>query len=239
MVDALRNRDVRFSVIVPVLNEANRIDDFLAAIRKQTTHNDAEIIVVDGGSSDDTTQRARAANATVIESPRGRALQQNASASVAQGDILVFLHADTTLPANAFSLIASAVSDQCVWGRFDVMLASNDPRLTLVATMMNLRSRLTGIATGDQCIFVRRDAFVAVGGFPKQPIMEDIELTKRLKRISPPACLRAKVSTSARRWEKNGVVRTIVLMWWLRFAYWIGVDPHRLAEKYVYSEDPQ
>jgi rSAM/selenodomain-associated transferase 2 len=239
MVDTNSLSGVRFSVIVPVLNEASRIIEFLAALRKQTTHNDAEIIVVDGGSSDDTTQRARAANATVIESPRGRAVQQNAGANVAQGHILVFLHADTTLPANAFSLIANAVSDQCVWGRFDVTLASNDPRLTLVATMMNLRSRLTGIATGDQCIFVRRDAFIAVGGFPKQPIMEDIELTKRLKRISPPACLRAKVSTSARRWEKNGVVRTIVLMWWLRFAYWIGADPHRLAAKYVYSEDPQ
>jgi rSAM/selenodomain-associated transferase 2 len=237
MIDALRNRDVRFSVIVPVLNEANRIDDFLAAIRKQTTHNDAEIIVVDGGSSDDTTQRARAANATVIESPRGRALQQNAGANVATGNILVFLHADTTLPENAFSLIASALSAQRVWGRFDVTIASNDSLLRLVATMMNLRSRVSGIATGDQCIFVQREAFIAVGGFPSQPIMEDIEISKRLKRISKPVCLSECVITSARRWQKYGVLRTIMLMWWLRFAYAIGVPPTRLETLYVYSGD--
>jgi rSAM/selenodomain-associated transferase 2 len=228
---------VQYSIIVPVLNEAPRIVKFLSALRQQTSEVAAETIVVDGGSSDDTVRSAAQHCDRIVEAPRGRARQQNAGAKVAAGDILVFLHADTQLPPNAFSLIGAALASQHVWGRFNVTLQSDDPRLKTVATMMNVRSRLSGIATGDQCIFVRRDAFEAVGGFPNQAIMEDVELSKRLKRISPPVCLRERVITSARRWERRGVWRTIALMWSLRFAYAIGVPPDRLAAHYVYSDD--
>jgi rSAM/selenodomain-associated transferase 2 len=223
---------IQFSVIIPVLNESRRIEEFLASLRKQTSNFETEIIVVDGGSDDDTLQRARAHCDHATQSPRGRARQQNVGANIAMGDTLVFLHADTTLPADAFSLIANALNPRCAWGRFDVTLDSRDARLRLVATMMNLRSRSTGIATGDQCIFVRRRTFIAIGGFPDQALMEDIEISKRLKRVSSPACLRAKVCTSARRWEKHGIFRTIALMWWLRFAYWLGVSPATLAQWY-------
>lgn len=221
---------MRLSIIIPVLNEAQGIAAFLAPLQalRELGH---EVIVVDGGSSDDTVECARALADHVVTNPRGRATQMNCGARIGRGDALVFLHADTQLPDNAPGLIEKALMHQA-WGRFDVKIAGRSGWLPVIAAMMNLRSRLTGIATGDQAIFIRRDAFDAVGGYPDQPLMEDIELSKRLKRIGPPACLREPVITSGRRWETHGAWRTILLMWRLRFDYWRGVPATRLAAQY-------
>ena len=158
----------------------------------------------------------------------------NAGAARAAGDVLLFLHADTVLPDNADALIAAAIAGGAVWGRFDVAIAGRHPLLPVVALLMNHRSRLTGIATGDQAIFVKCEAFEKVGGFADIPLMEDITLSAALKRLGRPACIRQRVSTSGRRWERNGVVRTIVLMWWLRAQYFFGADPAHLARRYGY-----
>src|SRR5262249_24490741 len=163
------------------------------------------------------------------ESARGRGTQMNAGARAASGAILLFLHADTLLPAQAPRRIGEGLGRAGrAWGRFDVSIDGGGALLAVVAALMGLRSRLTGIATGDQAIFVRREAFEAVGGFPEIALMEDIELCKRLKRISPPVCLRERVVTSARRWRRHGTLKTIVLMWRLRLAYALGADPRRL-----------
>lgn len=194
---------------------------------------DGEVIVVDGGSSDDSAAIAECFGCVVVGSPRGRAGQMNAGAALAKGDAMLFLHADTRLPDGAPGLVAGALADgRFEWGRFDVRIEGVGRTLRLVAWMMNGRSRLTGIATGDQAMFVTRRAFTEVGGFPDQPLMEDIELSKRLGRISPPACIKERVITSARRWQARGVWRTILLMWRLRFDYWRGVPPSVLAEAY-------
>ena len=220
------------SVVMPVLNEAAGLVAALQALAPLKARG-VQVIVADGGSSDGTAGLARAAGASVITAARGRALQMNAGANQANAGVLLFLHADTALPANADQLIAQVLaSGQTVWGRFDVRIAGQSPMLRLVAGLMNLRSRLSGIATGDQAIFMTRAAFDAVGGFPKQALMEDVEISKRLRRLSRPACLRAKVTTSGRRWETRGVWRTVLLMWRLRFAYWRGAAPERLAELY-------
>ena len=179
--------------------------------------------MVDGGSEDGTHELASGLCDRVVAAPRGRATQMNAGAREASGDILVFLHADTRLPENFI------IRDNHVWGRFDVRIEGRHPLLKVVAWSMNLRSRLTGIATGDQAIFVRRDAFP---GFPELPLMEDVAFSKLMKRRSRPACLRAKVVTSGRRWESRGVVRTIVLMWRLRLLFFLGMSPHELARRY-------
>ena len=182
-----------------------------------------------------TTQlRSRSLSPTrVISSARGRAIQMNAGAAIARGDVLLFLHADTRLPPNADELILEGLTQsQRAWGRFDVTIEGSHPLLPLVAALMNARSRLTGIATGDQALFVTRDAFNAAGGFPEIALMEDIELSRRLKRISPPLSLRARVTTSGRRWERRGVVRTILLMWRLRLAHFFGTSPESLARRY-------
>jgi len=167
----------------------------------------------------------------VVVAERGRARQMNAGAQACGGALLLFLHADTRLPEAADAMVRAALAVQA-WGRFDVRIDGRPLMLRVVAALMNLRSRLSGIATGDQAIFVRRDVFEAVGGFPDQPLMEDIELSCRLLRVSRPACLRARVRTSGRRWEQRGVWRTIALMWRLRWAYWRGVPAERLAEAY-------
>ena len=191
------------------------------------------MIVVDGGSDDGTRNIAAPLADRVVTSPRGRATQMNAGARTARGNILLFLHADTALPDAALKLVQLGLEvTGRSWGRFDVTIAGRDPMLAVVALMMNLRSRLTGIATGDQAIFVKRAAFEAAGGFPEIPLMEDVALSKRLKRISPPLCVRSRAITSARRWERHGTLRTVVLMWKLRFAYAMGVDPRRLARRY-------
>ncbi|MDB5891232.1 MAG: glycosyl transferase [Polaromonas sp.] len=222
------------SIIMPVLNEAAGIDTTLAALLPLRQRG-AELVVVDGGSTDDTALRAAAHGACVLTSVPGRAAQMNAGARRAAGSVLLFLHADTVLPADADRLINSALSassNRRVWGRFDVSITGRSGMLPVIAAMMNWRSRLTGIATGDQALFMTRAAFAAAGGFAAQPLMEDIDMSRRLRKLSPPACLRERVATSGRRWESRGVWRTVWLMWRLRFAYWRGVSPDRLARRY-------
>jgi len=221
------------SVVIPTLDEAGGIAAHLAALAPLRARG-AEVFVVDGGSHDGTAARAGALADRVLDAPRGRASQMNAGADAAGGDVLLFLHADTRLPPEADSLIAEAIGRGLVWGRFDVRIEGGHPMLGIVARLMNGRSRLTGIATGDQAIFVRRDVFGQVGGYPDIPLMEDIALSRALRRIARPACLAASVTTSGRRWEKRGVVRTIVTMWRLRLAYFLGADPRSLALAYGY-----
>lgn len=218
------------SIVIPVLDEAAGIAAALVALAPLRRRG-AEIIVVDGGSADATPALAAPHADRVLRAPRGRGRQMNAGAAGARGRALLFLHADTRLPPGADTLIEQALEDRR-WGRFDVAIAGRSRWLVMVAAMMNLRSRLTGIATGDQAIFVARAAFDAAGGYPEQPLMEDIELSARLRRTGAPACLRARVVTSGRRWESRGVWRTILLMWRLRFDYWRGVPAARLAARY-------
>ena len=221
---------MRLSLILPALDEAASIPATLACLQplRALGH---EVILVDGGSTDGTPTLAAPRVDRVITSPRGRARQMNAGAAQAQGEALVFVHADTHLPDGAGSLISDALQHR-LWGRFDVRIAGRPWVLKVVAALMNGRSRLTGITTGDQAIFVRRDTFAALGGFPDLPLMEDIALSRRLKRLGPPACLRQRVTTSGRRWESQGPWRTILLMWWLRFDYWRGVPAESLAGRY-------
>ncbi len=224
----------KLSLILPTLNEEANIGATLEAVQPLRRRG-VEILVVDGGSSDRTTTIASPLSDAVIEAPCGRAAQMNAGAARVCGDVLLFLHADTRLPPNADRLILEGLAQSGrLWGRFDVAIASRHPLLRVTACLMNWRSRLTGIATGDQAIFVRRNAFQSCGGFPDLPLMEDVALSSALKRISRPLCLSHQVVTSARRWEKQGVVRTIFLMWRLRLAYFLGADPALLAERYGY-----
>ncbi len=217
----------RLTVIVPALNEAQGIVACLERLAPLRARGH-EVIVVDGGSTDATARLAAPLADRVIAAPRGRAVQMNAGASAAAGDALVFLHADTRLPPQADRLVGEALVAHA-WGRFDVAIDSDDPRLAVIAFFINRRSRLTGIATGDQAIFVRRDAFA---GFPPIALMEDVAFSRAMKRVSPPACLAARVVTSARRWERRGVARTVLLMWRLRYDYWRGADPDELARRY-------
>lgn len=219
------------SVIVPVLNEALALEGNLRALRPLRERG-AEVIVADGGSIDTTVAHARPLADKVLQAAQGRARQMNAGAAVAEGDVLLFLHADTQLPADADELIQEALRGGAVWGRFDVRISGRPWMLRVVAALMNARSRWTGVATGDQAIFVRRTVFVQLGGFPEQPLMEDVELSKRLLAAGRPACLRARVTTSGRRWETRGVWRTILLMWRLRWRYWRGESAQALAEAY-------
>ncbi|MES2889302.1 MAG: TIGR04283 family arsenosugar biosynthesis glycosyltransferase [Pseudomonadota bacterium] len=219
------------SVVVPVLNEELALEDSLRALAPLRERG-AEVIVADGGSTDATVARARPLADEVLRATRGRARQMNAGAAVAQGDVLLFLHADTQLPEQADALIREALREGAAWGRFDVHIAGRPWMLRVVAALMNLRSRWTGVATGDQAIFVKRTVFVQVGAFPDQPLMEDVELSKRLRAVGRPACLRARVTTSGRRWETRGVWRTIFLMWRLRWRYWRGESAQALAEAY-------
>jgi rSAM/selenodomain-associated transferase 2 len=212
----------RLSVVVPALNEAAGIRAALEALAPLRARGH-EVIVVDGGSADDTAQLAAGLCDRMLVAGRGRALQMNAGARAAKGDFLVFLHADTRLPADF------VIPESSLWGRFDVEIAGRHPLLKMVAWSMNLRSRLTGIATGDQAMFVRRELFP---GFPEIALMEDIALSRRLKRLGRPTCLRQKVRTSGRRWESRGVLRTIFLMWSLRLLYFLGASPDRLMRLY-------
>ena len=225
----------KLSIIVPVLNEGERIAAALDALSDLRSLG-SEVIVVDGGSRDATIQRARLRADRVIAAPRGRASQMNAGAARASGDVLLFLHADTRLPKAAEHVILYGLERSGrVWGRFDVKIEGRSPLLLIVGRLMDVRSRLTGIATGDQAIFVRRDAFESVGGFAEIPLMEDIALSKRLKRVSRPLCVRERVVSSGRRWEQNGVFATILLMWRLRLAFFFGADPTELARRYGYD----
>ena len=222
---------MRVSVIVPVFDEAPT----LAALAKQVLalqQQGAQVLLVDGGSADGTVVRAEQMGLPVRQAQRGRALQMNDGAAHSNGELLLFLHADTRLPDSALKLLQAALRGPHVWGRFDVRIDGRPALLRVVAWLMNWRSRLTGIATGDQAIFMTRAAFDAVGGYPPQPLMEDVEMSTRLKRLGPPACLRQRVVTSGRRWERGGVWRTIFLMWRLRWAYWRGVPASTLARAY-------
>ncbi len=220
----------RVTFVIPVLNEAAGIAASLEALAPLRARGH-EVIVVDGGSDDRTPALARSRADRVLLAPLGRARQMNAGARGATGDALVFLHADVRLPRDADRMVLEALATR-LWGRFDVRLDSPRVLLALVGAMMSLRSRLTGIATGDQALFVRRELFERLGGYAEIPLMEDIELSSRLRRAGRPACLRARVLASARRWERRGALRTIALMWRLRLAYFLGVDPARLAERY-------
>lgn len=229
------------SVIVPVLNERPRIAALLEGLVGLRSRG-AEVILVDGGSEDGTLEAAAASGMAdcVISAPRGRALQMNEGAAAARGDTLLFLHADTRLPDAADVAIANALGTHGKgWGRFDVRIEGRSPWLTVVSFFMNLRSRMTGIATGDQAMFVSRSLFERIGGFPSQPLMEDIELSARLNRLHRPVCLRQRVVTSGRRWERDGVWRTILLMWRLRLAYFFGAAPQRLDERYYGAREGQ
>ncbi|MGL6162307.1 TIGR04283 family arsenosugar biosynthesis glycosyltransferase [Microbulbifer sp.] len=222
----------RLSIIVPLLNERNLIAELAKQLQPWQQRHDCEVILVDGGSGDGTAQLARDAGLRVLVSPRGRARQMNCGAASARGEILLFLHGDTQLPVNALELIEDALAEKYRWGRFDVRIAGRSFWFPLIATLINWRSRLSGIATGDQAIFVHRREFEQLGGFPEQPLMEDIELSRRLLKISRPACIGVPVSTSGRRWQSRGVLRTVLLMWRLRFAYWRGVPAETLARRY-------
>lgn len=220
----------RITIVVPVLNEAEGIVRALQALKPLRARGH-EVVVVDGGSDDRTPELARALADRVLAAPRGRARQMNAGARGAAGDALVFVHADARLPQDADRMVLEALAAR-PWGRFDVRLDSPRTLLALVGATMNLRSRLSGIATGDQAIFVRREVFERLGGYAEIPLMEDVELSARLRRLGRPACLRARVLVSARRWQARGALRTILLMWRLRLAYFLGADPVRLAERY-------
>ncbi len=222
---------MRLSVIVPMLEEAAGIAATLQALMPLRAQGH-EVIAVDGGSHDATPALAAPLADAVLSSPRGRARQMNAGAAAAQGDVLLFLHADTALPARAASAIETAVAAGARWGRFDVRISGRSAMLPVIARLMNARSRLTGIATGDQAIWVVAALFRERGGYAELPLMEDIELSRRLRAISPPACLRERVLTSGRRWDTHGVWRTIFLMWRLRWRYWRGTPAEQLARAY-------
>ncbi|MFN5028120.1 MAG: TIGR04283 family arsenosugar biosynthesis glycosyltransferase [Burkholderiales bacterium] len=222
---------MNLSIIIPAHNEAEQIAQSLVPLQSFRARG-AEVIVVDGGSNDQTVSQSEPLADRVVISPKGRATQMNAGATVARGGVLLFLHADSILPNNADLLIASAIESGQTWGRFDVNIRGTHFMLSIVAWFMNHRSRLTGISTGDQGLFVTRTAFDRVGGFPEQPLMEDVEICKHLRKLAPPAWLSARISTSGRRWEKHGMWRTIFLMWNLRFRYWRGASPTELHAIY-------
>jgi rSAM/selenodomain-associated transferase 2 len=226
---------MKLSIVIPVLDEGAEIEAALQALTPYRRRG-IEVIVADGGSSDDTAERASPFADRVIAAPRGRSLQMNAGAAAAQGDVLLFLHADTQLPENADGLVLDGLAQSgCAWGRFDVRFDGSG-LLRVVAIMMNWRSRLTGIATGDQALFVTAAAFESVGGFPAIALMEDVALSVRLKRFGRPCALRARVTTSARRWRRHGTMRTVLLMWRLRLRFFLGADPAKLARAYGYDE---
>ena len=220
------------SVVVPALDEAETLAQALLPLQP-VRGRDVEVIVVDGGSRDRTRCVAHPLCDRILDAPRGRARQMNAGAAAASGRVLLFLHADTRLPSGWVPMVRDALGNRGrEWGRFDVRLDGAHPMLRIVEHAMNLRSRLSGIATGDQAIFVTRNAFRQAGGFPDIVLMEDVALSRALRMRSRPACLHAAVITSSRRWERNGIARTIVLMWRLRIEYALGADPDKLARRY-------
>jgi len=223
---------VDISVVIPVLNEESALAATVVSARGPAVR---EVIVVDGGSSDGTPALAERLADRVLRGPRGRAVQMNAGAAVAAAEVVLFLHADTRLPESFAAAVLAALADpRAVGGRFDVSLQPGSPLLALTGALINLRSRLSRIATGDQAIFVRRRVFDDLGGFPPLPLMEDIAFSRALKRAGRIVCLREKVITSSRRWRRDGVLRTILLMWSLRLLYFCGVSPARLRR--VYSD---
>ena len=223
---------MRLSIVVPVLNEADGVAFFLESLQP-LRHAGHEVIVADGGSNDDTALQASPLVDHLIRAPRGRAMQMNAGAAAANGDVILFLHADSRWPENAAAAIAAGMQLSARrWGRFDIQLSGDRFLFRVVEWFMNTRSRLTGIATGDQAMFVGRSLFESIGGFPAIPLMEDVALSALLKAVERPICLDANVQSSSRRWELQGAWHTIWLMWRLRYAYWRGADPAALARIY-------
>ena len=222
---------VKLSVIVPVLNEEVNLSRISSSLRS-VIEQGHEVIIVDGGSNDNTLTIAYEITDTVIISKKGRALQMNSGASIASGKVVLFLHADTLLPENVAEIISAACVGENFWGRFDVRLSNNKYVYRLIECMMNMRSSLTSIGTGDQAIFIEKGLFDRIGGFPEIALMEDIEISRRLKKISKPVRLKSRVVTSSRRWERNGVFATVFLMWKLRLYYFFGVSPEKLNQMY-------
>ena len=221
---------MKFSIIIPVLNEEAVISSCLAPL--QHLRPECEIIIADGGSVDSTLRLCRGLADKIVASATGRGVQMNQGALQAAGDVLIFLHADTVLPGNALALIKQSLNEKRQWGRFDIRFTGQHFMFKVIARMMNWRSALTGIATGDQVIFTYRQAFDLAGRYPEIKLMEDIALSRALKKISAPVCLTEKVTSSSRRWEHNGLFKTIVLMWLLRLLYFFGADADRLARLY-------
>jgi rSAM/selenodomain-associated transferase 2 len=226
---------MRLAIIVPVLDEAARIESCLQSLAPLRQRG-ARVIVVDGGSHDDTVRRAAPLCERVVSAPRGRALQMNAGARAEEArsaDVLLFLHADATLPPEADRHVARALSrSHARWGRFDVRLQGRSFGLGLVGAMMNLRSRATGICTGDQALFVEQGSFLALEGYAPIELMEDVEFSRRARQLSWPVAVRPAVTVCARRWDQAGLWRTVLLMGWLRLAYWLGAEPRTLAQRY-------
>ena len=224
--------DPVISIIVPALNEAGVIEQTLAPLGPWREAGD-EVLVVDGGSRDATVAMAAPLADRVLSAPRGRARQMNAGANAARGRLLLFVHADTSLdPACRAALVHACDGEGAAWGRFDVRLSGAARAFRVIEAMINLRSRISGIATGDQAMFVDAGLFRGVGGFPEIPLMEDVALSRLLRDHRRPAALRVRVVTSSRRWEQRGIVRTVMTMWLLRGAYAVGVSPQRLARWY-------
>ena len=222
---------MKISIIIPVLNEEKKLSKTLSYLQS-FRHSGHEVIVVDGGSTDNSLKLVRESADIVVVSEPGRALQMNSGAAIATGAVYLFLHADTVLPENALQLISSFNHNKHYWGRFDIRLSSDRIIFRLIEYMINLRSRLTSIATGDQAIFIEHELFKSIGGFPEIVLMEDIAISRLLKKQLIPVCLKAKVITSSRRWETNGVLATVLLMWKLRLYYFFGVSPERLGRLY-------
>ena len=222
---------MKVSIIIPVLNEAGHIADTLKSLDPYRSDGH-EVIVIDGGSSDDTVSIAGQHADKVLRSKAGRAIQMNHGIDEAQGDALLFLHADTRLPDDAIAQIIDAVEDGYFWGRFNVRLSGRHFMFRVIERMMNMRSCVTGVATGDQAIFVSRESVEIVGGYPQLPLMEDVVFSKRLRKLGWPACIRHPVVTSSRRWEDKGILRTMLLMWRLRLLFFLGVPAEKLAQQY-------
>lgn len=232
-LDPEKARPLALSVVVPVLNEALELPQLCEDLHKQiaNTVHSVEVIFVDGGSVDGSPELIAAQGFRCVSSECGRARQMNAGAAVAAGQAILFLHADSELPDTGMDAVITAL-DARLWGRFDIRISGKAKMFAVIAFFINWRSRLSGIATGDQGIFVRRAAFERVGGFPDQALMEDIAMSAMLRKISAPVCLRLKITTSGRRWERRGIWSTILLMWRLRLLYWLGVSPQSLARRY-------
>lgn len=219
------------SVVIPVRNEAQALPGLLDDLTDLRATG-AELILVDGGSSDSTCELALGRVDQLLRTAPGRALQMNAGAAVACGEYLWFVHADTRISTESLTSLQQALSQRPLWGRFDVRLSGPGLAFRVIGAMINLRSRLSGIASGDQGIFVARQHFEAMGGYAQMPLMEDLQLCRRLKALARPRCLRPPLSTSSRRWEQHGIWRTVVLMWCLRLAYYCGASPEKLARQY-------
>ena len=222
---------MKVSIIIPVLNEAEHIADTLISLASYRSQGH-EVIVIDGGSNDGTVSISQQYADSVLRSDAGRAMQMNSGIDEASGDALLFLHADTRLPADAVAKLIHAVEDGYFWGRFNVRLSGQHFMFRIIERMMNLRSCITGVATGDQAIFVSHESIEIVGAYPRLPLMEDIVFSKRLRELGRPACIRQQVVTSSRRWEDKGILRTMLLMWRLRLLFFLGVSADRLARQY-------